>query len=224
MTRIRAVVFDAYGTLLDVHGAMARHAGALPPGWEQISADWRAKQLEYTWVRSLTGPEQHRDFWNVTQDALAFVMERHGFGDPALLAVLMHEYRVLPAYPDAGRALEALQRAEVRSAILSNGGPAMLADAVEAARLGPLVEAVLSVEDIGVFKPDPRVYALPGAALGLDADQMAFVSSNAWDVQAAGLAGYRMFWCNRARLPDEYGLSATATVIPDLSVLAALLD
>ena len=223
MSAIQAVVFDAYGTLLDVHGAMARHADVLPPDWERISAEWRTKQLEYTWVRSLTGPGQHRDFWQVTRDALEFVAARHRFGDADLLARLMDAYRRLPAYPDAEGTLIAVRAAGLRTAILSNGEPGMLADAVAAARLGPLLDAVLSVEDAGVFKPDPCVYALPGAALDLPTERMAFVSSNAWDAQAAAAGGYRVFWCNRAGQPDEYGLVASATMLQDLSALPDLL-
>ena len=223
MSAIQAIVFDAYGTLLDVHGAMARHADVLPPDWERISAEWRTKQLEYTWVRSLTGPAQHKDFWQVTRDALDFVAVRHRFGDADVLARLMDAYRRLPAYPDAEGMLIAVREAGLRTAILSNGEPGMLADAVAAARLGPLLDAVLSVEDAGVFKPEPRVYALPGAALDLPVERMAFVSSNAWDAQAAAVAGYRVFWCNRAGQPDEYGLGASATMLQDLSVLPDLL-
>lgn len=215
-------MFDAYGTLLDVHGAMARHAGALPPGWERISAEWRAKQLEYTWVRSLTGPGQHRDFWQVTRDALDYVAARHRFGSADMLDRLMAEYRRLPAYPDAEETLQALRAGGVRTAILSNGEPSMLAEAVDAARLGGLLDVVLSVEDVGVYKPDLRVYGLPCRALGLEPGQMGLVSSNAWDAQAAGVAGYRVFWCNRAGAPDEYGLQASATVLQDLSALPAL--
>lgn len=223
MSTVQAVVFDAYGTLLDVHGAMARHADLLPPDWERISAEWRAKQLEYTWVRSLTGPTQHKDFWQVTQDALAFVAARHRFGDADVLGQLMDAYRSLPAYPDAEGTLLALRAAGLRTAILSNGEPGMLADAVSAARLGPLLDAVLSVEDTGVFKPDPRVYTLPTTAFDLPMERMAFVSSNAWDAQAAAAAGYRVFWCNRAGLPEEYGLGASATLLQDLSALPDLL-
>lgn len=219
MSAVEAVVFDAYGTLLDVHGAMQRHADRLPPDWERISAEWRAKQLEYAWVRSLTGPGCHRDFWQVTQDALAFVAARHRIADPAVLGLLLDAYRSLPAYADAEGALTVLRGRGLRTAILSNGEPGMLADAVAAARLGPLLDAVLSVEDVGVFKPDPRVYALAGATLGLPPDRMAFVSSNAWDAQAAAFAGFRVFWCNRSGQPDEYGLCQSATELPDLSAL-----
>ncbi len=219
MSAIEAVVFDAYGTLLDVHGAMQRHADLLPPDWERISGEWRAKQLEYAWVRSLTGPGRHKDFWQVTQDALAFVAARNRITDPVVLERLLDSYRRLPAYADAEGVLTALRGRGLRTAILSNGEPGMLADAVAAARLGPLLDAVLSVEDVGVFKPDPRVYALAANALELPPERMAFVSSNAWDAQAAALAGFQVFWCNRTGQPDEYGLRDVATELRDLSAL-----
>ncbi len=220
---IRAAVFDAYGTLLDVHGAMQRHADRLPPDWERISAEWRAKQLEYTWVRSLTGASHHLDFWQVTQHALDFVAARHGMTDPALSALLLAAYRQLPAYPDAASTLAALRSRGIRTAILSNGEPGMLGEAVEAAGLAGLLDAVISVEDAGVFKPDPRVYALAADRLGVPTADMAFVSSNAWDAQAAGAAGFQVFWCNRGGQPAEYGLNATATIVGNLAELAPAL-
>ncbi len=220
---IRAVVFDAYGTLLDVHAAMARHAARLPPDWEPISAEWRAKQLEYSWVRSLTGPAYHRDFWALTQEALAFVAARHGITDPAVLALLLDAYRHLAAYADAAPVLRALRAQGLQTAILSNGDPGMLHAAVDAAGLAPLLDAVLSVEDVGVFKPDPRVYALMTRHFSLAPEQVAFVSSNAWDAQAAAAFGAQVFWCNRSGQPDEYGLRDTAAVIPGLAALPSRL-
>ncbi len=219
----RVAVFDAYGTLLDVHAAMARHADRLPPDWERISAEWRAKQLEYTWVRSLTGPAHHRDFWTVTQDALAFVAARHGITDPAVLALLLDAYRRLPAYQDAVPMLKALRAHGLQTAILSNGDPGMLGAAVDGAGLAPLLDAVLSVEDVGVFKPDPRVYPLMTQRFGLLPEQVAFVSSNAWDAQAAAAFGAQVFWCNRSGQPDEYGLQGAAAVISGLDALPRLL-
>lgn len=220
---VRAVVFDAYGTLLDVHGAMAAHAARLPPDWERISAEWRGKQLEYTWVRSLTGPARHRDFWRVTTDALDYVSARHGITDPAIRAALLDAYRRLPAYAEVPAVLHALRERGLRAAILSNGEPSMLDDAVRAAGLADLLDAVLSVEPLGVFKPDPRVYALAAGRFGLAFREMAFVSSNAWDAQAAVHAGFRTVWCNRAGSPDEYGLAGAAEVVRELSGLPALL-
>ena len=219
----RAVVFDAYGTLLDVHAAMRRHAHLLPPDWERISTEWRLKQLEYTWVRSLTGAPQHKDFWQITVDSLAYVAARHRITEPGVLDALLSAYRTLPAYPDAAPTLSALRARGIRTAILSNGEPGMLADAVAAGGLAPLLDAVLSVEEVGVFKPHPRVYGIASSALGLPLPQMGFVSSNAWDAQAAVAAGFRVFWCNRSGLPDEYGLGAGATAMSGLDELEGLL-
>ncbi|HYZ61108.1 MAG TPA: haloacid dehalogenase type II [Acetobacteraceae bacterium] len=216
---LEAVVFDAYGTLLDVHAAMQRHADKLPPDWERISAEWRQKQLEYTWVRTLTGPGQHRGFWQLTQEALDFVAARHRITDKEVRAQLLAAYRELPAYPDSRQTLAALRGRGLKTAILSNGEPGMLEDAVRAAGLVALLDAVISVEEAGVFKPDPRVYALVERHLGRPLSRMGFVSSNAWDAQAAAHAGFRVFWCNRQGLPHEYGLESLATTIATLADL-----
>lgn len=217
------MVFDAYGTLLDVHGAMRRHADRLPPDWARISAEWRTKQLEHSWVRTLTGPGQHRDFWEVTRDALEFVAARHRISDPQVLDALMESYRHLPAYPDAAPALEALRRAGLATAILSNGEPGMLDEAVRAARLHGLLDAVLSAEEVGAFKPLPSVYHLAVEALGGPANTIAYVSANAWDAQAAAVNGLRTIWCNRTGSPPEYGLDHSATMLDGLETLPALL-
>ena len=222
--KLEAVVFDAYGTLLDVHGAMQRHAEALPADWERISAEWRQKQLEYTWISALTGPSHHRDFWTLTQAALDFVAARHRITDPAVRAALLDAYLELPAYPDAKPILQTLRARGLKTAILSNGEPKMLGSAVRAAGLQDLLDAVVSVEDIKVYKPDPRVYALAERHLGGTIATMGFVSSNPWDAQAAAAAGFRVFWCNRGGNPHEYGLDRSATTITSLAEIAAALS
>ena len=146
MHRLRAVIFDAYGTLLDIHAAMARHADRLGPNWRQISADWRAKQTEYSWVRTMVGPAHHRDFWRLTQEALEVVAEVHGITDAALKADILAAYRRLDAYPEVPDMLRTLKDRGLACAILSNGEPEMLHDAVTAAGIAPLLDAVLSVE------------------------------------------------------------------------------
>jgi 2-haloacid dehalogenase len=223
MLRVAAAIFDAYGTLLDVHSAMARHAVRLGDGWEQLSRDWRTKQLEYTWVRSLGGPTRHRDFSQLTDEALHFVAARQGVSDPALLADLCAAYRRLDAYPEASAMLGALQDGGVGRAILSNGEPAMLAAGVAAAGLGGLLDDVLSVESVGVFKPDPRVYRLAEQRFAAPAAALAFVSSNAWDAFGALCFGFQVFWVNRAGQPDEYGLRGKVNELSDLSTLPARL-
>ncbi len=215
-------VFDAYGTLLDVHSAMARHAARLGPDWPRISQDWRTKQIEYTWVRSLAGPAHHRDFATLTEEALAFVLARHGLADATLLADLRAAYRMLHAYPEALPVLAALRAAGHRTAILSNGEPGMLAEGVASAGLAGVLDAVLSVEDVGVFKPDPRVYGLAVQKFGVAPADILFVSSNAWDAFGALEYGFAVAWVNRAAQPDEYGLHGRVRELPDLSALPDL--
>jgi 2-haloacid dehalogenase len=218
-----AAIFDAYGTLLNVHAPMAALAGRIGDNWRQVSADWRMKQLEYSWVRSLTGPGEHQDFWRCTQDALDWVFARHGLADVGLHAALLEAYRACPAYPEAPAMLQALRDAGMATAILSNGEPVMLAAAVEAAGIADLLDDVLSVEAVGVFKPHPSVYRLAERRFGLHASVMAFVSANPWDTQAALAYGYQAIRVNRDGAPDEYHLRGAVPELPDLSGLPALL-
>ncbi len=218
-----AVVFDAYGTLLDIHSAMQRHAARIGPDWARISQDWRAKQMEYTWVRSLAGPAHHVDFTRATDEALAVVAARHGLGDAALLDDLRAAYRRLDTYAEVPAMLAALRDAGVARAILSNGTPAMLAEGLAAAGLAALLDAVLSVEAVGVFKPDPRVYRLATTQFAAPAGRIAFVSSNAWDAFGALCFGFRVVWVNRGGQPDEYGLRGRVIELADLAALPARL-
>jgi 2-haloacid dehalogenase len=219
---LAAVVFDAYGTLLDVHAAVGRHAARLGAVATSFSADWRAKQLEYTWTLSMTGPGHRKDFWAVTRDALAWTAARHGVTDAPLLEALLSAYRSLDAYPEVLAMLAALKAKGLLTAILSNGTPDMLAEATRP--IAPLLDAVISVEEAGIFKPDPRVYALATARLGLPNATMGFVSANPWDTQAAHHAGFRAIRVNRQGAPDEYGLAAAGVPsLPDLASLPALL-
>lgn len=223
MPSVTAVIFDAYGTLLDVHAAMARHAARIGPHWPAVSADWRAKQLEYTWVRSLAGPEHHRDFWRLTEEALAWAAARHGLTDAALLIDVLLAYRQLDAYPEVPDVLARLGGMGIQRAILSNGEPGMLGDAVRAARIDTGLDAVLSVETVGVFKPDRRVYRLAADCFGGEAGGLAFVSSNPWDAFGAASYGFQVFWLNRGHAPAEYDLRNLATELTDLAALPDLL-
>ncbi len=223
MPRVTAIVFDAYGTLLDVHAAMARHAARIGPHWQTVSADWRTKQIEYTWVRSLAGPQLHRDFWTLTKEALNWVAARHHITDATLLADILMAYRRLDAYPEVPGVLARLGGMGVQRAILSNGEPGMLGDAVRAAGIDAGLDAVLSVETVGVFKPDPRVYRLAADCFGGDPGTQAFVSSNPWDAFGAASFGFQVFWLNRNNVPEEYGLRAEATELTDLAALPDLL-
>ncbi|MGY6410661.1 MAG: haloacid dehalogenase type II [Alkalilacustris sp.] len=223
---VTACVFDAYGTLFDVAGA-ARRTAAEPGGarlddcWEALAADWRERQLAYTWLRNSAGA--HADFAQVTAEALDWALEaRRLDGDAGLRARLLALYAELPAYPEVPGVLEALQGAGVRRAILSNGSPAMLQRAVTSAGIGTLLEAVLSVEEVGVFKPDPRVYGLIEARLGVATADVLFVSANGWDAACATGFGLRSVWLNRAGAPMERLPWRPAHVLPDLTALPDL--
>lgn len=193
---MRAYVFDAYGTLFDVAGA-ARLAAV--PGWAQLADDWRAKQLEYSWLRAAAG--DYVDFWQVTQDSLDWAMERRGLDDPGLRAQLLELYQRLPAYPEVPEVLDTLRGRGAQVAILSNGAPGMLAAAVRSA--GIALDAVISAEEARTFKPARAVYDLVGARLGVAAGDVTFVSSNGWDICAAAGYGFRTVWVNRAGLPRD---------------------
>ncbi len=218
---MKAVIFDAYGTLLDVHSAMERFAPQLGPQWPEISQTWRSKQLEYSWVRTLSGA--HRDFARLTREALDFAAARHGVRDAGLLDSVEQAYRQLAAYPDAAPALEALREAGLARAILSNGEAGMLDAGVRHAGLHGLLDAVLSIDPVGAFKPDQRVYQLAVDRFGCRAGEMAFLSSNPWDAFGAHRFGFRVFWVNRSGQPDEYGLNGLVTVLKGLDGLPALL-
>ena len=192
---VRACVFDAYGTLFDFASAAAGCADVLGDKAAAVTALWRDKQLQYTWLRGLQG--RHADFWQVTGDALDFTLETLGIADANVRDRLMSLYRTLACFPEVPQVLRRLKEAGFVTAILSNGSPAMLADAVAGARLGSLLDHVLSVEEVGVFKPHPCVYQLAVDRLGVPARAISFQSSNAWDAHAASAFGMRVVWCNR---------------------------
>lgn len=192
---VRACVFDAYGTLLDFASAAAGCRDVLGDKAAPLTTLWRDKQLQYAWLRSLQG--RHADFWQVTGDALDFTLETLGLVDPALRARLMGLYRTLACFAEVPAVLGALKARGYATAILSNGSPSMLADAIAHNGLGPLLDHVLSIEEVGVYKTHPRVYALATDRLGLPASAVAFMSSNAWDAHAASDFGMRVVWCNR---------------------------
>lgn len=217
----RAAVFDAYGTLLDVHSAVARHAPRLGERAPAVSALWRQRQLEYTWVLSATG--DYEPFDVLTDRALGHALAAHGIADEALRADLLAAYRALDAFPDAAPCLAGLRTTGVATAILSNGEPAMLAAAVESAGLRGHLDDVLSVHPLRRYKPHAEVYRLATDRFGAQPHEIAFVTSNAWDAHGARRFGCRVFWANRAGAPVEYWLGETATALRDLSALPALL-
>jgi 2-haloacid dehalogenase len=220
LSGIRAAVFDAYGTLFDVASAAAGARDALGERWQPLAELWRAKQLQYTWLRSLSG--HHVDFWRVTGDALDFALEALGLDGAPLRARLMSSYQVLGAYPEAREALLRLRAAGLRLAILSNGAPAMLASAARSAGLDDVLEAILSVEDVGIYKPHPSVYRLAVDRLGVPAGEILFVSSNGWDAHGASACGLRVAWCNRTGQPRERLPGAPDVEIRSLSELPEL--
>jgi len=218
---ISACVFDAYGTLFDVHSAVARGGAALGDKASAVSQLWRQKQLEYTWLRSLMGA--HADFRQVTRDGLDYALAAYGVDDPALAERLMALYPTLEAYPDVAPCLEALRAAGFATAILSNGEPSMLDAAVTSAGLTALLDRVLSIEEVGIFKPDPRVYQLAVDRLEVPAEGICFVSTNAWDAAGAAFFGFQVAWMNRFGQRPERLPGAPAAVIGGLDELPALL-
>jgi 2-haloacid dehalogenase len=219
LSGIKAVVFDAYGTLFDVGAAVSRHAETVGPDAARLSDIWRNKQLEYSWVHSLAG--SYIDFWTLTERALDYALARCNGVNPNLRALLLSSYRVLDAYDDAALTLIALRKRGVMTAILSNGSPDMLADAVAAANLGAHLDAIISVEEAGIFKTSPRAYALIKPRLGIAPEATLFISSNRWDVAGARAFGLRAIWINRLGMPDEYPDMPPVAVI---SSLTAILD
>jgi 2-haloacid dehalogenase len=219
---IRACVFDAYGTLFDVHAPLRRLAAGIGPKAEEISQLWRQKQLEYTWLRSLMGV--HADFWQVTGEALDYALERHAISEPGLRDEIMALYLKLEAYPDAREAVEAVKARGRLTAILSNGSPAMLEAAVRHAGLDGLFNAVLSVEDVGIYKPSRRVYRLAMHKLQLqEPASVCFVSANSWDAQGAAQFGFQSVRVNRFGVMDDRIPGRPAAHISDLGQLAALI-
>ena len=202
----KAVLFDAYGTLLDVDAAAANLAATnrfpeLATLWPELSALWRARQLNYTWLRSLS--HSYVPFWQLTCDALDYAMEACNLEDQNMRTALLGLYRELDAYSDARPALAAVHAAGLPSAVLSNGNQQMIDHAFAAARLTDMLDCLLSVEEVSVFKPDPSVYQLGCERYQARPEEILFVSSNGWDAAAAGLFGFKTIWVNRAGLPLE---------------------
>jgi 2-haloacid dehalogenase len=201
LSGVRACVFDAYGTLFDFASAAASCADVLGDKAARLTALWRDKQLAYSWLRAVQG--RHADFWQVTGEALDFALEALEIADPALRERLMAVYLRLAPFPEIGDMLRRLRDGGMRMAILSNGSPAMLAPLVENAGIGSLLDAAISVEEAGVYKPHPSVYQLAVDRLGVPAGDIAFLSSNGWDAYAASAFGMRAIWCNRYAQPKE---------------------
>ena len=217
---IKAAVFDAYGTLFDV-AAAARNAAsepgrdALKDKWAEVANIWRLKQLQYTWLRAASGT--HTDFWTVTQDGLDFALEATGLTDPDLRERLLALYWELEAYPEVPQMLAELKAENYQTAILSNGGPDMLDGAVKSAGVADLLDDVISVEDVGVFKPATSVYELVTKRFDCAPQDVLFVSSNGWDAAYGAHFGFHTVWVNRAGEPMDRLPAKPTTVLPNLT-------
>jgi len=215
-------VFDAYGTLFNINAAIARHRDAAGPDVDRLSEIWRTKQLEYTWTLTLAG--RYVDFWTVTERALDHALARVPSVAPALKSPLLEAYLRLDAFADAATTLDALKRRGHRTAVLSNGSPRMLDAAIGAAGFGSALDAVLSVESVGAYKPDPRVYGLVTATFKVAPAAVTFVSSNRWDIMGATSFGFRSVWINRQGAADEYPDTAPVRVLADLAALLLMAE
>jgi 2-haloacid dehalogenase len=212
-------VFDAYGTVFDVHSAAARHAAEIGPAWERMSQIWRTKHLEYTWIHSLA--QRHATFWTLAERSLAFAAASIGGVDAATRAKLMAAYRHLSAYPEVPAMLDRLRAGGAKTAILTNGDPDLIADAVTSAGLDGRFDQIITVHEVGIFKPDPRVYTLVTDRFRCQPQDIAFHSSNRWDVAGAHIAGFRTVWINRSGAPDEYPDALPDRTIADLTSVGA---
>jgi 2-haloacid dehalogenase len=213
-------VFDAYGTLFDVHAAIARHRAEAGPDADRMSEIWRGKQLEYSWTLTLAG--RYRDFWTLTQRALDFALARVPSVPKTLRPKLLDAYFKLDAFPDARAILRTLKSQGHKTGILSNGSPDMLKGAVDGAAIGGDLDGVLSVDVLKMFKPRPEVYALVTDHFKCSPRDVTFVSSNRWDVMAGTSVGFRTCWINRAQMPDEYPDFPPVRTLSDLGALAEL--
>lgn len=209
--------FDAYGTLFDVHSAVKKHAKAVGEDAERLSAVWRDKQLEYSWVRGLCGA--YRDFWSLTEEALDFAFAAVPGADKTTRSQLLSAYRTLEPFGEVRDVLARLKENGARLAILSNGSPDMLESAVASAKLDGLLDAVLSVDFLRTFKTDPSVYSLVTTEFKCQPGEVSFQSSNRWDIAGARRAGFHPVWINRTQAPDEYRDLAPARTIGNLEAL-----
>ncbi len=192
---VRHTVFDAYGTLFDVHSAASRHQVRLGQHAQAVSTIWRTKQLEYSWLRSLM--HCYVDFWKITQDALDYAMEFQGIDDNSLRKDLLKAYFELSCYPEVPDTLSKIKQMGLGTAILSNGSRKMLEAGVAKSKIGKVMDYIISVDGVGIFKPSPKVYQLAIDHLGCESEEILFFSSNSWDVSGAASFGLKTVWVNR---------------------------
>jgi 2-haloacid dehalogenase len=217
---MRHFVFDAYGTLFDVHSAASHYQGAIGPAWERLSQTWRAKHLEYTWIHAQTG--HHISFWTLAQRSLDYAIALVGGVPEGTREKLLSAYRTLLAYPEVPDVLKDLKRQGAKLAILTNGDRDMIDDAVASAGLGDLLDQIITVHEAGIYKPSGRVYQLACDRLRVGREMISFQSSNRWDIAGAKAFGFRCVWINRSGMPDEYPDMPADHVIPDLRPLPAM--
>ena len=194
MKNIKAIVFDAYGTLFDVNSAAEKCKGKIGDNWEGFANFWRTTQLEYTWLRSLM--KRHKDFWQVTEDSLDKSMKAFKV-DSSMKSELLNLYKVLSPYPEVKEVLKKLKEKEYRLAILSNGTPTLLNELVKSNNLENIFDNLFSIEEVGIYKPDSKVYDMPIKKYQIKAEEIAFLSANTWDVSGGGNYGYNAIWVNR---------------------------
>ena len=219
MSDMTVYAFDAYGTLFDVHSAMGRHRSRLGAHAASVSELWRRKQLEYTWLRSLMG--RYADFAVVTEEALRYALRCFHMDDEALCRELLHAYWCLDTYPEAPDVLRRLRSRGARCVVLSNGSPAMLDAAVQSGGIAECLDAVISVDAVAVYKPDPRVYQLVTQRFAVPARAVAFQSANGWDAAGAKAFGFNVTWINRLDQSAETLPFTPDRILPDLTGLSA---
>ena len=194
MKNIKAIIFDAYGTLFDVNSAAEKCKDKIGDKWEPFANFWRTTQLEYTWLRSLM--RRHKDFWQVTEDSLDKSMKAFNI-DSSMKNELLNLYKILSPYKEVSETLKALKEKKFKLAILSNGTPSLLNELVKSNNLNDLFDDIFSIEEVGVYKPDSKVYDIPVKKYKIKRDEIAFLSANTWDVSGGGNYGYQAIWVNR---------------------------
>ena len=194
MKNIKAIIFDAYGTLFDVNSAAEKCKGNIGDKWEDFANYWRTTQLEYTWLRSLMN--RHKDFWKITEDSLDKSMKFFKI-DNSMRSDLLDLYKVLSPFSEVKETLNKLKKKDFKLAILSNGTPSLLENLVKNNNLENIFDDIFSIEEVGIFKPDSRVYDLPVNKYNIRKDEILFLSANTWDVSGGGNYGYNSVWVNR---------------------------
>ncbi len=194
MKNIKAIIFDAYGTLFDVNSAAEKCKDKIGDKWEPFANFWRTTQLEYTWLRTLM--KRHKDFWQITEDSLDKSMKAFNI-DPEMKDELLNLYKVLSPFQEVPETLKILKKKNFKLAILSNGTPSLLNRLVKSSNLDNLFDDLFSIEEVGIYKPDSKVYDLPIKKYKIEKSQIAFLSANTWDVSGGGNYGYQAIWVNR---------------------------